>query len=371
MALFRRNLSTRGITKDCISSPIEAGPSLFESQKLSPQLSLALDHVSDRLMRKNVHLTLVVARLDRQLPSSPSLIPSSPTPPRSPSPFSIPKVQIPSLPTSPMSISSFGSSTSSPFSPLFPPSSPTCTTPQSCGFHGISLYNIDDISPKASRHLQESIAKASKKYRLGDGWLVPPSSTAPDGPTGDLIRRSLQQHEVVFSSESLILISLDRVYTFKVALAAYSRTFVPCKNSPLSRDEKLKQRNEAKIRAVDELRLLVLSQKGRRISQSYLMRSYDHLSVTVPSLRSVNEAYKACFHADGIEMEALRPLLTNIQLSRSISGKRLATENPDTGPHFRAPHTPGGYDDVTPVTRNEWDNLMWGRANLATVEICG
>jgi len=383
-----------GITKDCISAPLESGSSLQDSKRLPSQLGQALDYVSDRLMRKHVHLTLIVVK--EKLPSSSISSPlKSPTPSRSSSRSSFSK-HLPSLPGSPRSTKSSASrssSVSSQSTSSFPSLTRRSTATQEPDPYGLCLHHTSALPPKTSQLLDEFIAKASKKYSLGSGWLIPPSSSTSSSSksasglklTSDLIRRSLQQHDIIYGSESLTLLAVDRIYTFKLALSEYSKTFMPApspKYNPLSREEKLKQRNQAKVRALDELRLLVLFQKSRPISQSYLLRSYDHLSISVPALRSVNEAYKACFHADGVDIDAVRPLIATSPLLRSPSGKRINSEmvqdmtmksgmhQIDMGPHYRAPTTPTHYEEVTPITRDEWDTLMWGRANVGRVEVC-
>jgi hypothetical protein len=244
------------------------------------------------------------------------------------------------------------------------------------------------------------VAKASKKYSLGDNWISTPSTpTSPvhqsqasavsTGLGDDLIRRSLQQNDLLFSNEGLTLLSLDRVYSFKLALSTYSR-LVATQSQPLtpttptwpfpspetlSENRRIEAQQAAKIHAVDELRLLTLSQHGRAISKSYLLRAYDHLSISMTALRAVNEAYKSCFHCDGVEIEAVRlpiglPLRQGLSLrtgySKDINGGNFVMDGSDgiqrldRGPHFRAPATPGGYDDVTPITRGEWGFLRGG-----------
>jgi hypothetical protein len=386
-----------GITKDCISAPLEAGSSLQDSKKLPSQLGQALDYVSDRLLRKHVHLTLIVVKQDLPSTSIPSS-PKSPTPSRSSSRSSFSRVHLPSLPGSPRSTKSSASrssSVSSQSTSSFPSLSRRSTATQEPDPYGLSLHYTSTLPTKTSQLLDESIAKATKKYSLGSGWLIPPYSStsslslskSASGPklTSDLIRHSLHQHDIIYGSESLTLLAVDRIYTFKLALSDYSKTFMPApspKYNPLSREEKLKQRNQAKIRALDELRLLVLFHKNRPISQSYLLRSYDHLSISVPALRSVNEAYKAFFHADGVDIDAVRPLITSSPLLRSPSGKTISSamvqdmtmksgmHQIDMGPYYRAPTTPTRYEQVTPITRDEWDTLMWGRANVGRVEAC-
>lgn len=56
--------------KALISSPLEAGTSLLDAHRLPPQFAPALEYTSGRLAKKGLHLTLVVARRDYQLPNN-------------------------------------------------------------------------------------------------------------------------------------------------------------------------------------------------------------------------------------------------------------------------------------------------------------
>jgi hypothetical protein len=198
--------------------------------------------------------------------------------------------------------------------------------------------------------------------------------------TNDLIRRSLQQNEVLFSSEGLTLLSLDHVYTFKCKLHAYSCTLSPY-DFTLS---------------VDELRRLVLAQQGRRITKGYLMRAYEWLGVSLSALMDVNQGYKTAYgglkREGGIEVqneERRSPtplsLKTNFVM-HEIAQVRLDVRFPsdeqsgveefreDRGPHRRGPVTPNGFEDLTPVTKGEWCFLMvgegWSQGRTVAVETC-
>ncbi|KUI62729.1 hypothetical protein VP1G_09839 [Cytospora mali] len=54
--------------KALISSPLEAGTSILDAHRLPPYFTPALEYTSKRLARKGLHVTLVVARRDYQLP---------------------------------------------------------------------------------------------------------------------------------------------------------------------------------------------------------------------------------------------------------------------------------------------------------------
>ncbi|TVY13450.1 hypothetical protein LARI1_G008988 [Lachnellula arida] len=327
------------ITKERISSPLEAGSSVLDSKQLPAPLTDALEYVSSRLARKRLHLSLIVVRKDVQVPGD-----SSPLSARTSSPSS-------SITTSPArslfsstsstfsransnhsSNSSFSDSSSDlsssstlsrtqwaglPSSPkdfaasprMFSPSaasSPTLSstpitppTPLSPNPYGITLLHASTLTPKAEKILRHTVAKAEKKFSIGSGWLSPKplTPTTTCALTHDLIARSLTQNEILFSSEGLTLLSLDHIYTFKCQLHTYSRTLSP---SDLSQ-------------AVDELRRLVLAQNGKRITKGYLMRAYEWLGVSLAALVDVNEGYKTAYGGPsrfgGIEVPAPPPAL--------------------------------------------------------------
>ncbi|KUJ19033.1 uncharacterized protein LY89DRAFT_612453 [Mollisia scopiformis] len=366
------------ITKSCISPPIEAGQSLLDAMQLPPQFTNALEYVSSRLARKRLHLSLIVVRKDVQIPGSPfAQCPQSPaTFKRSASKSSLSSV----------SSSSSTSSTAS-VSRTIRPSLPTSPNP-----FGVSLMHASTLTEKAERILQHTVAKAEKKFSIGSGWLSSqPLPTLQASSTNDLIRRSLIQNEVIFSSEGLTLLSLDHVYTFKSQLHTYSRSLAP---SDLTC-------------AVDELRRLVLAQGGRRVTKGYLMRAYDWLGISLSALVDVNEGYKFAYGGSqrfgGIEVQneerrtppplntffATRDLkLMNTyvayedQSSEGTSSLGSASQEEsvvsrwreDRGPHLRGPATPNGFEDLTPVTQEEWSFLInsdsWNGARTVAIETC-
>ncbi|KAI9055354.1 hypothetical protein LZ554_000313 [Drepanopeziza brunnea f. sp. 'monogermtubi'] len=447
------------ITKDRISSPLEAGPSLLEAKQLSPQLTVALDYVSSRLARKRLHLSLIVVRKDTQIPqhiASPQVSPkradspghSTTTPPakslfggssftRTPSKSSLSSISDTSSSTSSSSSTASLSRTNWPGLPTSPADrtvSPSATpvqpaSPATPNPYGITLMHASTLTAKAEKILRHIIAKAEKKFSIGSGWLSPaPLNNKTACPlTNDLIRRSLTQNEILFSSEGLTLLALDHVYAFKCHLHTYSRTLTPVDLTS----------------AVDELRRLVLAQQGCRITKGYLMRAYAWLGVSLAALVDVNEGYKVAYggreRMGGIEVaneerKSPPPLNTKFLLqtpsqthhqqqqqqprklrltigsdlsSRSGLGRResscgsscssddeartLASVavgesakgrdftvaeglREDRGPHRRGPVTPNGYEDITPVTKGEWCFLMvgegWREAKTAPVETC-
>jgi len=374
------------ISKELISSPIEAGPSLLNSQKLPAQVTEALNYVSHRLIRKQLHLTLIIARQESQPISQPSSPQMSPPPTlnffqRALSP-AIPGS--PRSPKSPKSPRSFASSTASTPQPVTPP--PTVfgldAPSEASNPYNLTLLHASTLSPKATRQLHDTVEKAARRYALGSGWLSTPKSPTSScmphtpSPSSDLIRRSLQQNEVVFSNEGLTLLSLDRVYSFKRAVSIYSKTLLASPSTtPQTCQEQRQKENATLTSAVDELRLLIITQNGRRITKSYLLRAYDHLAVSNLALIAVNKAYVSCFLGQapicGLEGEKDGKIdISGCTVTDKTVTMNNVTQKIDRGPHRRGPVTPNGWDDVTPITRGEWVHLTSGRRVFGAVETC-
>ncbi|CRK28325.1 hypothetical protein BN1708_015188 [Verticillium longisporum] len=250
--------------KSHISSPLEAGPSILDVQHLPPNLTEALEYASHRLTRKGIHTTLIVLRRDYQLPlaSADGPSPWSPTHARTASA----PLRMPSFATSPM-VASFkklvrtGSATAAsradtprlrwPLTPATPATPLTASSagtdaghgPMAANAFGLRLVLAHVLTDREERVLRQTIERAENKFRIGTEWLSPATDAASSGLAAPLIRRSLAQNEVLFASDGLTLVSLDRLYTFKAALASFART-----GSPLRLED-----------AVDELRRLVLA----------------------------------------------------------------------------------------------------------------
>ncbi|KAI1143860.1 hypothetical protein F5Y05DRAFT_8526 [Hypoxylon sp. FL0543] len=333
------------LSKQRISSPLEAGPSIIDAYNLPSHLTGALEYASKRLARKALHITLVVVRKEYQLPS---VVPPCPTPT---SPPLTPGLASPTRFTSPVaglrqlvrrgtgsSTSSLSSAASDPISstpnPTFPPplseplvsprrwavpptpGSPMPRTPmtpatpssivtasstassvsQGPNEFGIRLVYTGLLSPKAEKTLRVTILKAERKFRIGTGWLPPATTASACGLNADLMRRSILQNEVLFSSEGLTLLGLDRLYTFKSALAAYARCINNGTASSPPASPTPRMSDSARIEdAVDSLRRLVLANGGRPVSRSDLYRSYDWLGVNARALRDVESMYRRAY----------------------------------------------------------------------------
>ncbi|KAM5345481.1 hypothetical protein ACJ41O_011343 [Fusarium nematophilum] len=307
--------------KDRISSPLEAGTSILDAHHLPPHVVPALEHASARLARKSQHITLVVARRDYQLPS---VVPpkgayslQTPTTPLSPGfrlnrsngPVSALKLLVrsgsyngPTPVQSPRSaVSSPGYAPTmdtssprlrwplSPATPLSPPPMTPCTASSttteamsammSSGVFGMRLIHTNELNPKSEKILNSTLEKTEKRFRIGTEWLSPAVRPSSCGLTNQLVHSSMIQNEVLFSSEGLTLLSLDRLYSLKSALSSYSKT-----RSHLRLED-----------AVDELRRIILASNGEKVSKAAILRSYDWLSVSNSALVDLDRMYRRAY----------------------------------------------------------------------------
>lgn len=110
-------------------------------------------------------------------------------------------------------------------------------------------------------------------------WLSPSVSPSECGLSNQLINTSIVQNEVLFSSDGLTLLSLDRLYSLKSALSSYSKT-----GSHLRLED-----------AVDELRRIILANNGEKVTKGDLLRSYDWLSVSNSALQDLDRMYRRAY----------------------------------------------------------------------------
>ncbi|KAI1111556.1 hypothetical protein F5Y14DRAFT_307488 [Nemania sp. NC0429] len=366
------------VSKQRISSPLEAGRSILDGQNMPPHLTGALEYASKRIARKGLHISLIVVKNEYQLPyGRPCATPTSPphTPEQSTSGFASP-----SRFTSPVaglrqlvrkgtscslaSLSSSSSSSSSAsetaastvVSPTFPPTSAepstsprrwifpltprsplpstpmtphtpssigsmTTATSSSCATSypfqnpervGVRLVYASSISPKDEKMMRATITKAERKFRTGVGGLPAVTTAAACGLSADVIRRSIRQNEVLFSSEGLTLLGLDRLYSFKAALSAYAKSIATPKphtqtsvrspglsNHPVNPTSPISTsatEDSSRLEdAVDCLRRLVLSNGDRPVSKASLYCSFDWMGVNPTALAEVERMYRRAY----------------------------------------------------------------------------
>ncbi|KAK3357401.1 hypothetical protein B0T25DRAFT_157179 [Lasiosphaeria hispida] len=191
----------------------------------------------------------------------------------------------------------YGSVPMTPATPFTVASSATATTDtgsavsgaflQSPNQFGIRLVHIGPVGLREERILNQTVEKTTRKFKIGADWLPQVVSPTTLGLPADLIHRSLAQNEVLFFSESLNLLSLDHLYTFRTALQSYARTLSPCRLED----------------AVDELRRLILANGRQRLRKSSLLGAYRWLDpVSESALADVCRMYSRAY--GGLEGES-------------------------------------------------------------------
>lgn len=138
--------------------------------------------------------------------------------------------------------------------------------------------------------LTKIVRKACSKFRHGSNWMTAMASNSSkqnateifdiDGVDPYLIRRSMIQHEVIFSGEGLILLTIDHVYTFKRFISMLSTIA----HAPLSRPKCL-------FACIELLRRINLIYTGRKPLKGYFLRVYDDIPVDERTLKEVFTTY--------------------------------------------------------------------------------
>ena len=121
-----------------------------------------------------------------------------------------------------------------------------------------------------------------------------------------LTRRSLIQHEIIFSGEGLTLLSADHIHTFKKQLSVVSKMRFTDKDYTSQLDS-----------CVHLLRRINNTYRGVKLSRSYLERAYGN-DLCHSTLREVCKAYYRNFRQTGVKEVSLEadseiPLLPELE----------------------------------------------------------
>ncbi|CAG8014723.1 unnamed protein product [Penicillium salamii] len=295
------------LTNDMISPPLSPEFS-FDSESIIPSILPAMEYISKKLQVKMMHVTLLVGR-------------GKPYPTGQPS--------------------------------------------------DLMIIPIDPVQPQAWRVLERAIAKASRKFSLGQSWTDALGRSQYERQANEyLVKQSILQNEVVFSQEGLTLLNMDRIYTFKRRMCILS-------NRPFSRTDE-----QAMSSCVQLLHRIVDDFSGRPFSKAFFHRVYEQLDVPDTQLTAVAAAYKSVHKKDAIilpaqpqvEIKAERlpakkadPVPIRVKAERprehvkrspiqTVRGRRQPP--PSKRATKRGPKTPLSASDVTPITRNEWNILV-------------
>ncbi|KAL7268601.1 hypothetical protein RUND412_008772 [Rhizina undulata] len=94
--------------------------------------------------------------------------------------------------------------------------------------HDISILQASPLSPRSLSILVQAVQKAGKKFGLGVNWVNTQLENEMDHHYLDnLIHQSLLQNEIIFSSEGLSLYAVDLFFALKSKLARISTHSTP------------------------------------------------------------------------------------------------------------------------------------------------
>ncbi|KAG6014847.1 hypothetical protein E4U54_004773 [Claviceps lovelessii] len=165
------------------------------------------------------------------------------------------------------------------------------------GATALLFLHAPDLSPRDQKIQRVVFTKTAHKFNVSP-LLHPAVSPSIYGLSSQLFTNSVIQHDVLFSSDGLTILSLDRLYSLKAALASYTRHKSP-------------QRLED---AVDELRRYVLASHGAKVTRSDLCRAYDWLNVGPGAVADLDGMYRRAYGGPdqvgaiaGVESETVTP----------------------------------------------------------------
>ncbi|RMJ22788.1 hypothetical protein PHISP_06345 [Aspergillus sp. HF37] len=309
--IYVPNSPTRTLTTDMISPPLSAGFNM-DAEAVTASIIPALDYISSKLQQRMMHVTLLIGR-----------------------------------------------------------GKPYATGQGS----ELMVIPVAPVDTQLWKTLTRAIEKATRRFSLGQSWPDALSRSQHERHAHEyLIQQSIMQNEVVYSSEGLTLLNMDRIYTIKRRLSILS----------LSQRENAPESYIASC--VDLLHRTIRDFQGRPFSKAFFHRVYEQLDVRDEPLALVAEAYKAKFAREGIVFPprprpaakagpgpgpaapAARrsPIRAAAPRSRrsgqSGQGQGQSHAPPpsmqNTMAAKRGPKTPLSASDVTPVTKNEWNMLV-------------
>lgn len=225
----------------------------------------------------------------------------------------------------------------------------------------LTLIPIAPLDQQTWRTLHRIVRKASKKFSLGLAWSnalqrSQQRQSLNENCNDYLLRQSILQNDVLFSQEGLTLLSIDRLYTIKCRLHAYSQGAARQNGIP----DHLYIKSCVKL-----LRQTVADYKGRPFSLAFFNRIYEDLSVPEHLLVEVANEYQARYARTGI---VLPQKMSPSAAPPPPNGQQKAQQQPQTkrknvdGIKRLRPRTPLSASDVTPITQGEWQMLLSSQA---------
>ena len=207
------------------------------------------------------------------------------------------------------------------------------------------------LARKTQQLLLKIVRKACTRFNLGPSWLTSLATYSSKKdlsrifdqhtPNSYIVRRSIVQHEVIYSEDGLTLLTIDHIYTFKQLLLTLSKKdWVPhSRASCLSSCVHLLHR-------INEV------YTDPKISRGYLARVYKELEFCQDSWEEVNGTYGLNYCSANIkDVTMLEPdyaTLSGLVYEEDGSNDADATELPDTS----TPRQQSSLSDLTSPIAN-------------------
>lgn len=160
----------------------------------------------------------------------------------------------------------------------------------------MSIIPASPLTPTEMTHLATSAKKAAKKFNLGPDWLNNRAQVKLEklGYLNEVIRGSLRQSEVVYSTEGLALLGVDYTYALKSKLESLS---MASRDSPTPSLASIDD-------AVCLLHRLIChpesGTRGRPVTKGYLTSQYPHMEMSDSLLLHVGSTYEWHYGKRGI-----------------------------------------------------------------------
>ncbi|KAL1959449.1 hypothetical protein VTO42DRAFT_1894 [Malbranchea cinnamomea] len=250
---------------------------------------------------------------------------------------------------------------------------------QGCKIHAYSISPLDQQTRRLFHHVAH---RAARKFALQPDWIThhPPHMHNWE----HIVRRSLEQNDIVFSQEGLTLLNIDRIYALKRQLSVLSKGTTDHIPENVYMDS-----------CVWLLRQIMKETRGRPLTKGFFHCVYDHLHVCEELLTRLATEYWTKYKQHAIVFPKPKPTGRNLDssttartrikptslrrrgvvLKRPSSFRRLpsnASSTMSSSPSLRlGPKTPQSASDVTPITRSEWNLFMqgaWGEIGRAPTQ---
>lgn len=145
--------------------------------------------------------------------------------------------------------------------------------------------------------LYHIVAKAGYKFPLGSSWINALIKSQNELHVHQyLIQRSIQQNEVLFSSEGLTLLNIDRIYTLKRQLCILSH-----QSTAVCGD----YNNPYVASCVQLLHHVIADFQGQPFSKAFFYHVYEQLYVRDDILTWVARVYHEQYKQEGIVLPAI------------------------------------------------------------------